>query len=216
MVEVSALLQNRSLPWLWMGLLGIALLVSVGFFVAFALPYIALDAGVLARFDGRTGWIFLHVFSGSVALFVGPFQVWMGITGKSLAVHRKLGMVYLASVAISSVTAFYLAATTEVNWVFGLGLAGLGTAWVVTTGLAYVAIRRRILLQHQEWMIRSYVVTLGFVFFRIIVGVTSTLEVGTLFDRLTAASWLCWALPLLLTEAVIQGRKVFASKGAGA
>ena len=74
-----------------------------------------------------------------------------------------------------------------------------------------VAVRRRRYLQHQEWMIRSYVVTLGFVFFRMFVGITSALEVGTQFDRLNAASWFCWAFPLLITEAVIQGRKIIAT-----
>jgi len=58
-------------------------------------------------------------------------------------------------------------------------------------------------------MIRSYVVTLGFVFFRMFVGVTSAFEVGTLFDRLNAASWFCWAFPLLITEAILQGMKLF-------
>ena len=57
-------------------------------------------------------------------------------------------------------------------------------------------------------MIRSYVVTLGFVFFRAFVGVTTALEVGTLHERLGAASWFCWAFPLLVTELILQGRKL--------
>jgi hypothetical protein len=88
-------------------------------------------------------------------------------------------------------------------------LGGLATAWVITTSLAFAAIRKRMISQHQEWMIRSYVTTFGFVMFRLFVGVTEVAEVGTLIDRLNAASWFCWAVPLLITEAVIQGRKIF-------
>ena len=93
-----------------------------------------------------------------------------------------------------------------------MGLGFLGVAWLLTTGIAYVAIRRRLILQHQEWMIRSYVVTFAFVMFRILVGVLEAFEVGTLFDRLNAASWFCWAVPLLVTEAILQGRKILGSQ----
>ena len=96
-------------------------------------------------------------------------------------------------------------------WVFGAGLAGLAVAWIVTTGLAFAAIRRGLIHQHQEWMTRSYVVTFAFVTFRIFAGITQATGVGTLREELTAASWFCWAVPLLMTEAVLQGRKIFAA-----
>jgi hypothetical protein len=34
--------------------------------------------------------------------------------------------------------------------------------------------------------------------------------VGNLQEQLAAASWFCWAAPLLVTEAILQGRKIFA------
>jgi hypothetical protein len=34
--------------------------------------------------------------------------------------------------------------------------------------------------------------------------------VGSLQEQLAAASWFCWAGPLLVTEAILQGRKIFA------
>lgn len=212
MTDATRPVLNRAMDWKWLIPLGLALLASIGFFAFFALPYLLFDAEVLARFEGRRVWIIVHVAAGSVALFTGPFQLWMGATGTAMALHRKLGMLYLLSIAISSLTAFYLAVTTQVTWMFGMGLGGLGCAWVVTTGMAFLAVRRHMYVQHKEWMIRSYVVTLGFVFFRMFVGVTSALEVGTLFERLTAASWFCWAFPLLITEAIIQGRKMFPGK----
>ena len=89
--------------------------------------------------------------------------------------------------------------------------SGLAVAWLVTTGLALVSIRRRLIVQHQEWMIRSYVVTFAFVNFRIFAGILHALGVGTLPEQLAAASWFCWAVPLLMTEAVLQGRKIFKS-----
>jgi hypothetical protein len=40
-------------------------------------------------------------------------------------------------------------------------------------------------------------------------------NVGAIVERMTAASWLAWTVPLLLTESILQGRKIFA-RAAGA
>jgi hypothetical protein len=52
--------------------------------------------------------------------------------------------------------------------------------------------------------------------FRIFAGIMQTAGVGTLVEQLSAASWFCWAIPLLITEVALQGKKVFkASPPAG-
>ena len=91
---------------------------------------------------------------------------------------------------------------------FGSGLVALAIAWMVTTGMAFRAIKSRAIVQHREWMIRSYVVTFAFVFFRILVAVTESMGVGTVTERLGVAAWFCWAVPLMLTEPVLQWRRV--------
>ena len=148
---------------------------------------------------------------GTIALLVGPVQIWYGLKRRRLKLHRSLGFVYLAAGGLGCLAAFYLASTTEVSWVFGMGLGGLALAWVITTGLAFVAIKRRMIAQHQEWMIRSYVTTFGFVTFRLMVGIFQVVGIGTLVEQISVASWFCWAVPLLITEAFIQGRKVLGS-----
>jgi len=65
--------------------------------------------------------------------------------------------------------------------------------------------------QHREWMIRSYVVTFAFVVFRFVVEAVQVMRIGTIVEQLTLASWICWAVPLLLTEVILQGRKIFFS-----
>ena len=81
------------------------------------------------------------------------------------------------------------------------------------TGLAFVAIKRQLYGQHKEWMIRSYVVTFAFVTFRALQGTLSAAHVGTLPEQLAVSSWFCWAVPLLITEAILQGRKIVAVGG---
>lgn len=188
----------------------LVILMALIFVTVFAIPYILMDDSKIGRFIGREFWIITHVGMGIVALLVGPIQFWLGWKSRFIP-HKKLGQVYLIAILLSSIASFYLAITTEVSWVFGMGLGGLGVAWVLTTGFALLAIRKRNILLHREWMTRSYITTMGFVFFRIFVGVTSALEVGTLFERLEAASWFCWAFPLLIAEVYLQRNKLFGS-----
>ena len=190
-------------------LLGLAMFLGLGFVAGFALPYFA-GGEELARYPDRQGWLIMHIGGGMIALLVGPGQLWLGYKNRRIEVHRKLGLVYMGAIAVSVTAAFYLATHTSLGWVFGAGLGGLAVAWIITTGLAFVAVRRGLLQQHQEWMIRSYVVTFAFVFFRILAGILQATGVGSLPEQLAAASWFCWAAPLLVTEAILQGRKIFA------
>ncbi len=192
-------------------LLSLAVLAGGIFLVVFALPYFLLNPEKLALYKAREGWVLLHISTGAVALALGPFVIWLGLNRRRMAVHRALGMGYMGSIALSSIAAYYLALHTDISVVFGMGLSGLATAWIVTTGLAFLSIRKRLIEQHKEWMTRSYVVTFGFVFFRIFVGVLQVAGVGTLTEQLNAASWFCWAAPLLVTEAVLQGKKILRS-----
>jgi uncharacterized membrane protein len=202
-------LVTRPVSISWTVLLGLAIVAGLGFVWAFAVPYLRLDPTVLERFTGRTVWIYSHVALGAVALFTGPPQLWMGEGRRRLPLHRKLGYVYVTVIALNVVIALYLAVTNEVSFVFGTGLGGLAVAWLLTTGMAMIAIRNGRLMAHREWMIRSYVTTMAFVFFRAFVGFTEALGLGSgVIERVGAASWFCWAVPLLLTEVVLQQKRV--------
>ena len=189
--------------------IGAAAVFAIAFFAASAAPYLMLRPEALARYLSRREWLLVHVASGAVALLIGPVQLWLGLSRRAMHLHRWLGLAYVTSVAIGSVAAFYLATHTDLGWGFGMGISGLGLAWIVTTGLAVAAIRRGLIEQHQEWMIRSYVVTFAFVTFRALWSALQAAGIGTREEQLAASSWFCWALPLLITEAVLQGRRIF-------
>lgn len=193
--------------------LSVVSLIALVFIAAVAMPYFSLTQEQFRSYWPRRWWLLLHIGTGIVALLSGPVQLWLGLADRRMQFHRRLGAIYMVSVGISSVAAYYLAFNTDFGWVFGAGLGGLATAWVITTGLAFVAIRRHLYEQHKEWMIRSYVVTTAFVTFRLFFTALESAGVGSLNEQLTAASWFCWAVPLLVTEGVLQGRKILAVKG---
>jgi uncharacterized membrane protein len=198
---------HRASRWSAVILSAVAL-VAIVFVVVAALPYFNPAAAQWTRYSSRRWWLLVHISTGIVALLTGPVQLWLGLAQQRIDVHRRLGVIYMASVVASAVSAYYLAFNTTLGFIFAAGLTGLATAWLLTTALALVAIKRRQYDQHKEWMIRSYVVTTAFVTFRVFFNVLGIVGVGTRAERAAMMAWFCWAIPLLLTEAILQGRKI--------
>ena len=191
-------------------LLSLTALAAVVFVAGFAAPYFLSSTYGPPEYAPRRGWLLLHIAGGMIALLTGPVQLWLGLSDRGMVWHRRMGIGYITGVTLGSIGGFYMATHTDFGWVFGAGLFGLAVAWVTTTALAFLAIKRSLIDQHKEWMIRSYVVTFAFVTFRAVAGVLQVTHVGTLQEDLAFSAWICWAAPLLVTELIIQGRKVLA------
>lgn len=174
-----------------------------------AVRYLSLDEATYGPYWwARAQWLLPHVAAGTVALVLGPLQFWSALRRRFARFHRWSGRAYLTCVAIGAPVAVVMALKTSASFVYASGLLGLALAWVGTSVLALAAIRRGNVAQHREWMVRSYVVTFGFVTFRVIFDTLSALAVGTFAERIAVASWACWAVPLLVAELSVQGRKI--------
>jgi uncharacterized membrane protein len=173
-----------------------------------ALPYFGFsEAHYGPYFWPRRWWLLLHIAGGVTALTVGLVQLWLGLTNRTAALHRALGKLYVAVIAVGSIGGFYLALTIPSNVPYAAGLFFLCVAWVITTSMAVFAIRRRNVPQHREWMMRSYAVTFAFVTFRF--GVDALVSQGVSASEAQGVmAWACWALPLLVLEPLLQFRKM--------
>jgi len=208
MAATAAVIRAPRVSWLFRTLLLIASVTALAFWAFVAAPYFRFDPSTLGQlYWPRRYPLLIHIVGGTVALLVGPVQLWLGETRRKVRWHRRLGWMYLGGVLISCGAAYYLAWTSPLGWVFATGLFGLALTWTITTAMAYIAIARRIIDQHREWMIRSYVVTLAFVFFRVFAAATESMGIGTQLERLAAAAWFCWSMPLAITEPILQWRK---------
>ncbi|HEX6636514.1 MAG TPA: DUF2306 domain-containing protein [Steroidobacteraceae bacterium] len=199
--------RQVSRPWL-ISFLAVLALLAAWFIFQRALPYFNVSLSQYGPYFWPRRWaLVLHVAGGVVALTVGLIQLWLGLTNRATNLHRTLGKVYLGSILIGSVGGFYLAATIPGNAPYAAGLFALCVAWVITTSMAVLAIRRRNVNQHREWMCRSYAVTFAFVTFRF--GVDAVSASGAAFaDAQVIMAWACWAIPLLLLEPLLQFRAV--------
>jgi uncharacterized membrane protein len=194
---------------LWIG----ALLVG-GYFVARNVPHylIYTEESYGPYYWPRAAYLLPHVLGGLVAIVIGPFQFWPRIRNNYRKAHRVSGRIYLLAILVGGLGGMVMAVTIPEGLAYASGLFFLSVAWFLTAGMAFIAIRRRKIEQHKEWMIRSYVVTFGFVTFRVVDDIIHYLGYAELPDHNGMLAWGCWAVPLLVTEAVLQGKHVFRSR----
>lgn len=187
---------------------GIVIVLALYFIVTNALNYFIFTEEAYGNyFWPRVNWVFPHVVFGIIALLIGPFQFSTKLRTKYLKFHRRSGYVYLASILFGAIAGIALALTSKVNLTYKMGLFFLAVAWLITSGMALFFILKRKTTQHKEWMIRSYVVTFAFVIFRLFHDILTHYNISDQADRNALMSWVCWAVPLLLLEPIIQYRK---------
>jgi uncharacterized membrane protein len=105
-----------------------------------------------------------HVLAGTLALLIGPINFSSRIRERYLKLHRVLGRVYVVAVFVGAFTGIGLAAGRP-----GLpGTSMQAAAWVVCTTAALITARNRQIIQHRQWMARSYAVTFTFVSSRVL------------------------------------------------
>ena len=105
-----------------------------------------------------------HVLAATFALLIGPINFSSRIRQRHLQLHRVLGRIYVISVFIGAATGVALAAGSP-----GLpGTSMQAAAWIVCTAAALITARNGQIVQHRQWMVRSYAVTFTFVSSRVL------------------------------------------------
>ena len=105
-----------------------------------------------------------HTLSGVIALLAGPVQFSSRFRQRHLQFHRVLGRIYVICVFVGAFTGIALAAGRP-----GLpGTSMQAAAWIVCTTAAFITARNRHIVQHRQWMARSYAVTFTFVSSRVL------------------------------------------------
>ena len=204
-VEAAAPRRSRLTAALWWFTLAVGL-----YFVATRVPpYFTIDEAHYGPYLWpRAGYLVPHLLAGLVAIVLGPLQFWPRVRNGYPKVHRVTGRIYLSAIVIGSLAGMGLALGSGVTPTYAAGLFALACTWLATSAMAFIAIKQRNFVQHKEWMIRSYVVTFAFVVFRLGVDGLTYLEIGERVSNNTTMAWACWVVPLLLTEMVLQGRKL--------
>jgi uncharacterized membrane protein len=157
-------------------------------------------------------WAFYqHISFGGIALLSGFSQFSQRLRIKSAKIHRTLGKIYILSVLLSGIAGLYVAIYTLGGLPAQLGFTGLAIGWLLTSWLAYSAIRGGQVNRHQRWMIRSYALTWAAVTLRIYLPLFE-FGFGMNFQMsYPIIAWLCWVPNLLVAEWII-GRLNYSKK----
>ncbi len=187
-------------------------LIAVYFVVDRALPYF-FNFNIEHYQDyywPNKWWLVGHLLGGALALIIGPFQFSTKFRNRFLKTHRDLGKVFIIAIIFASLSAMYMSVyvAPQVNISWSISLFVMALAWLVSVLMAYRAVRLKIIPQHREWMIRAYIITLGFVLFRVL-NENSFIQdlMPTFEERGAACIWLSWVLPLFFTEVALQWHK---------
>lgn len=208
-------ISNRSTqfkPTLYLrcGFTLLLILFAGKFVIHDALPYFGFEKETFGHYWIVKWPLIGHISGGILALIIGPFQFSKTFRNKFMNTHRWLGRIYLTAILIGSLSATYMAWTTaiQVNFSWALAMQMLAFAWIVTASMAYLCVMKGRILQHKEWMLRSYVVTFAFVNFRWLSDLTIAHHLMNSFEeRGPAMAWLSWTIPLLITEIVLSWKK---------
>ena len=182
----------------------IILCVSLFFYFGDVPKYFGGNIG--ARKETERWWLIVHFTGAACTLVLGPLQFWPYFRNHFRKWHRLAGKFYIGGSLISASMVFYLLSNYPLpGSVPSLGL--LAVIWIFTTIAAFwFAIKKNFKL-HKQFMIRSYVCGLAFVFIRVLPILNSYIGI---FDFIkdeemqgTVYEWICWVYPLMITEFIL-------------
>lgn len=160
-----------------------------------------------ANLNENPRWTLLHMAPGALLLLFAPLQFSRRLRSRRPAVHRWSGRVLLTLAAASGVAGMYLGAARPYG---GAGESAattlFGAFFLFAATRGYLAIRRRDLARHREWMIRMFAIAIGISVIRV-VGMASAMLVGTEGIHPTGFAlslWLGWILALGVAELWIR------------
>ena len=123
--------------------------------------------------------------------------------------HRNLGKVYVAAVMLSGTAGLGIAFAASGGAWAQMGFAALGFLWLYTTPRFFLAIKKREIVEHQNWMTRSYALCFGAVTLRLWMPLFLG-ALGMSFDfAYPIIAWISWVPNLLVAEWIIRKNILF-------
>ncbi len=149
-------------------------------------------------------FFYLHIIPGIIALMSGPFQFMPFLRKKFLKAHRNLGKVYVVACMVGGVAGFVIAYFADGGWVASLGFMSMAATWLFCTAKAWTSIRKKDILGHQAWMIRSFAVTLAAVTLRLWIPIFVQVFGMEFLPSYVIISWLSWVPNIFVANWIIR------------
>lgn len=183
----------------------VAIVCYSGFAVALAGAEILTMAGVVhgAKPRALPPAFIVHALTGGIALTTGILQLNPRLRTSRRSLHRSVGRVYVGAVWAASITGLASAVRFDVVIPARVAFAVVAVLWFAATTIAVAAIRRRDVVGHRRWMIRSYALSLFFVTLELWVAALATTALSADIAY-PLAVWAAWLVNLTAAEAWIH------------
>lgn len=160
-------------------------------------------------------WLLVpHALLGSIALVIGPFQFSTQLRARNLALHKKLGKLYVLCILFAVPFAILI----NINYpipgaraTFAFQNIVQALVWGTTAAMAWVAAAKRQITIHKMWAARSYGVTMVFVLSRIYNPMELFIEKPDIND-FAHFLWLLVVLGLIIPDLIIFNKELFFSR----
>ncbi|WHP43519.1 DUF2306 domain-containing protein [Lysinibacillus boronitolerans] len=157
-------------------------------------------------------WVLMirvHIILAIIALLTGPLGIIKRLRLKSLTFHRWNGRVYVLSIVLNFIAGLYVSFFATGGWPSTIGFLILNTLWLITTILGYIYIKRKDVLRHSQWIIRSFFLSFANMIIYIMVAITHN-GLDLSYDlSYTIAVWLSWIFSLAIAEIVIRKKYLY-------
>ncbi|WP_185113776.1 DUF2306 domain-containing protein [Chryseobacterium sp. Leaf405] len=150
---------------------------------------------------------FLHIIFAGFSLLIGWAQFGSKFRNKHLKLHRVVGKIYIISALIGSLSGIYLGFYANEGTLAALGFISLGSVWFICTLTAFLEIRKRNIILHQQLMTYSYACTFAAVTLRLwypfLVKMTNDNSISYI-----AVAWLCWIPNIFVAYFINKKNKI--------
>lgn len=164
-------------------------------------PSPEVGAPFFASYTANFLLVFAHAMTAIPPLILGLWTLHPE-KRKNLKNHRTIGTIYCVCIWISSILGLMLATANRHGIIAQAGFGTLAVLWFGTTLFAYLEARKRRLVIHRRWMIRSYALTMAVITVRPMFFFPP--EFMEYDDWYRLVTWICWLPNLLLAELYIR------------
>ena len=196
---------GRRVPiWWWFA---IVLAVAIA---AYSLRYVVLGEAAYVpelseSFRQRPLTVTIHTLFGPLALVGGLVNLLPAMRRRGRwSAHRWVGRVYVVSCLLLGAAGLSMAMHAVGGTFARVGFALLAIGTLFASAQAYLAIRRKAVRQHREWMLRSYALIFGAVTLRIWLPLLIIAYGGQFLPAYGWVAWLSWVPNALFVEWTIR------------
>lgn len=147
---------------------------------------------------------FVHVYTSMLALLAAFTQFSKTILNKFPKVHRIGGWIYMITIVFfAGPSGLVMGYHANGGWSSQLAFCLLAILWIVFTVIAFLKIKQKDIIQHQNFMYRSFALTLSAITLRLWKYILVALFMPKPMDVYRIVAWLAWVLNLLIAEIII-------------